>query len=188
MSMQSEGGKARAKSLSPERRSELASIAANARWAGVPKESRTIPCSSQISPICLKEVVLVVANEAQANRTILKLNWNILHDHERIYGYVCPQCVKAHALGFLDRHGLVIAEAIKPPPINHLKHCRVGMRWFALSWKWPFIKTGVHGGLCCCDINRILDAHAKGRVVGTFDVWVGGRFVQCQIVPRSKVQ
>jgi hypothetical protein len=59
----------------------------------------TMACHSRISPHCLKEIVLVVANEAQARRVLTTLNWNILSDHERIYGYICPHCVKAHAPG-----------------------------------------------------------------------------------------
>lgn len=97
MNFQSKGGKARAKSLTPERRSAIASAAGNARWHGNAKQSLTLLCSSRISPRCLKEIVVVVASDDQAHRVLIKLNWNILADHARVYGYVCPHCVQAHA-------------------------------------------------------------------------------------------
>lgn len=96
MSIQSKGGKARAASMSAAERSEQAANAANARWSGVPRQAFVIECASAKAPDCMKQVTVVAANETQAQRTIIKLNWNILHDHEQVYGYMCHACVKAH--------------------------------------------------------------------------------------------
>lgn len=95
-SVQSKGGKARAKSLSALRRSEIASVAATARWNGLAKEMATVLCCSGKSPDCVRSVEVVASCHDQVNRVVIKLNWNILHDHERIYGYMCPACVRAH--------------------------------------------------------------------------------------------
>lgn len=99
MSMQSEGGKARARALTAEERSMAASNAANARWRSQSVKFSTFQCSSHKSPECLKELVVKEKARDQAHRVLLKVNWIVLHDHEKIYGYMCPNCVKAHGPG-----------------------------------------------------------------------------------------
>jgi hypothetical protein len=96
VSFQSKGGIARAKSLSQAERSKIASDAANARWSGTAKQAFELKCASGKSPTCAKKITVVAASQDQANRTIIRLNWLILHDHEKLYGYMCHECVKAH--------------------------------------------------------------------------------------------
>lgn len=96
MSIQSKGGIQRAKNLSAAQRSSIAAKAANARWSGVAQQAFELKCASNKSPTCSKKVTVVAASQDQANRTIIRLNWIILHDHEKVYGYMCHECVKAH--------------------------------------------------------------------------------------------
>jgi hypothetical protein len=96
MSIQSKGGIARARSLTKKRLSEIASQAANARWNGTAQQAFELKCASGKSPACMKKITVVAASQDQANRVVIRLNWLILHDHEKIYGHMCHECVKAH--------------------------------------------------------------------------------------------
>lgn len=99
MSIQSKGGIQRAKNLTQAERSKIASDAANARWNGTAKQGFELKCASGKSPACMKKITVVAASQDQANRVVIRLNWLILHDHEKIYGYMCHECVKAHGEG-----------------------------------------------------------------------------------------
>ena len=94
--IQSKGGTQRAKNLSAARRSEIASEAASARWNGTNKTGFKMECRSGRSALCAKEITLVASTGDQAERLLPKLNWIILRDHEKTYGYMCHECVKAH--------------------------------------------------------------------------------------------
>lgn len=56
-------------------------------------------CCSGISPRCMGTVETRAQHYDQHNRILIPGGWNILTGKERIYGYMCPECVKAHAPG-----------------------------------------------------------------------------------------